>query len=73
MGSKHCLVFNFLAGCKQGNGGSVGLCVPIACVFIFWNTFKVYILKLQPSPSLPVIHTRLMSSMPWVVFDFAAA
>lgn len=46
MGSKHCLVFNFLAGCKQGNGGSVGLCVPIACVFIFWNTFKVYILKL---------------------------
>lgn len=44
----------------------------LACVFIFWNTFKVYILKLQPSPSLPVIHTLLMSRMPWVVFDFAA-
>lgn len=30
MGSKHCLVFNLLAGCKQGNGGSVGLCVSIS-------------------------------------------
>lgn len=48
------------------------VCVSLACVFISWNTFKVYILKLQPSSSVPVIHARLVSSAPLVVSDFTA-
>lgn len=61
--SKHCLLFNVLVGCKQGKGGLVGLCVSLACVFIFWNTFKVHILKLQHPPSKAMIDIRLVSSM----------
>lgn len=38
------------------------MCVSLACVFIFWNTFKVYILNLQPSPPSPVIYASLMIS-----------
>lgn len=44
--SEHCLLFN-LAGCEQGGGALVGSFVSIAFVFIFWNTFKVYILEWQ--------------------------
>lgn len=45
--SEHCLLFNLLVGCEQGGGALVGSYVSVAFVFIFWNTFKVYILKLQ--------------------------
>jgi hypothetical protein len=45
--SEHCLLFNLLVGCKQGKGGLDCSSVSIAFVFIFWNTFKVYIPKLQ--------------------------
>ena len=71
-GSKHCLLFNLLAGCKQGKVGPVGLCVFIACVFIFWNTFKVYTLKLQYSPSVTVMYSRLVSRISLMVWNFAA-
>lgn len=38
-GSKHCLLFNLLAGCKQGKGGSVRL----ACVCVF--SLRVHFLE----------------------------
>lgn len=47
--SEHCLLFNLLTGCEQVEGGLVGSSVSIAFVFIFWNTFKVDILKLYLS------------------------
>lgn len=58
MASEHCLLFNFPAGCKQREGGTVGFSVSISSVFIFWNTFKVYILRLQ------VLQLSVLASVP---------
>lgn len=45
MASEHCLLINFLASCKQREGGTDGSSMSMAFVSISWNTFKVYILQ----------------------------
>lgn len=50
----YCLIFLRVAN-KGEVVRSACVCPSIACVFIFWNKFKVYILTLQPGPCLIVM------------------